>query len=85
MRSAVLFLGAVILGLGIAVAGWFVGEGFFKGRAAERYVTVKGVSERDVQADVALWPIHFVATNDDLSLAQTEIKQSHQRVLAFRE
>ena len=85
MRSAVLFLGAVILGLGIAVAGWFVGEGFFKGRAAERYVTVKGVSERDVQADVALWPIHFVATNDDLSLAQTEIKQSHQRVLAFLE
>jgi hypothetical protein len=85
MSKGVTFVSALLVGLGIAVAGWFVGEGFFKGRAADRYVTVKGVSERDVRADVALWPISFVATSDDLSLAQTEIKQSHQRVLAFLE
>ena len=77
--------GALLLGIGIAVAGWFVGDGFVKGRAADRFVTVKGVSERDVQADVALWPLGFVSTHDDLKQAQTKIKQSHQHVLAFLE
>jgi hypothetical protein len=77
--------GTILLAVGIAVAGWFVGDGFVKGRSADRYVTVKGVSERDVQADVALWPLRFVATNDDLGQAQVAIKQSHQHVLAFLE
>jgi hypothetical protein len=85
MKSSVMFVSAVVLGLGIAAAGWFVGEGFFKGRAADRFVTVKGVAERDVKADVALWPIRFVATNDELEAAQAEIKASHQRILAFLE
>ncbi len=85
MRNGVIFVSAVILGVGIAASGWFVGEGFFKGRASDRFVKVKGVSERDVKANVALWPIRFVATNDDLSLAQADIKRSHQQVLAFLE
>ena len=75
--------GALPLAIEIAVAGWFVGDGFVKGRSADRFVTVKGVSERDVQADVALWPLRFVATDDDLGKAQSTIKQSHQHVLAF--
>jgi len=62
-----------------------VGDGFLKGRAADRFVTVKGVSERDVQADIALWPLGFVTTSDDLKEAQDTIKQSHQHVLAFLE
>ena len=77
--------GTFLLALGIAIAGWFVGEGFFKGRAADRFVTVKGVSERDVTSDVALWPLRFVSTNDDLKQAQAAIKQSHQQVLTFLE
>ena len=76
-------LPAVIVGLGIAVAGLFIGYGFQNGRSSERFVTVKGVSERDVKSDTALWPIRFVATNDRLDLAQNSIKQSHEKVLSF--
>ena len=50
-------LATVLLAVGVALAGWFVGNGFVKGRTADRYVSVKGVSERDVVADMALWPI----------------------------
>jgi hypothetical protein len=77
--------GTFLLAIGIAIAGWFVGDGFFRGRAADRFVTVKGVSERDVTADVALWPLRFVSTNDDLKQAQAAIKQSHQQALGFLE
>jgi len=74
---------AILLALGIALAGYFVGNGFFRGRATDRYVTVKGISERDVIADLALWPISFVAAGNDLGRAQAEIKSSHRQVMNF--
>lgn len=83
MKDTVTLLSAVALGLGIAISGWFIGQGFFQGRATERFVTVKGVSERDVKADIALWPLRFVSTDDDLSKAQAKIKKNHEQVLAF--
>lgn len=76
---------ALVVAVGIALAGWFVGQGFVSGRTADRYVTVKGVAEREVQADVALWPIRFVATDDDLSIAQQTIEASRRNVLGFLE
>ncbi len=54
-----------------------------RGRAADRFVTVKGISERQVVADLALWPLRFVATGNDLGQAQAEIGRSTDRVYAF--
>jgi hypothetical protein len=77
------FAGAVLLAIGIALGGWFVGHGFLRGRMADRFVTVKGVAEREVEADVALWPIRFVATADQLGRAQNEIARSVTEVFSF--
>ena len=74
---------AIIIAVGIATGGWFIGNGFIKGRAADRFVTVKGVSEREVKADIALWPLSFVSTDDDLNRARIQIKHSYEQVLAF--
>ncbi len=74
---------ATILALGIAVAGWFAGHGFVQSRRADRYVTVKGLAERDVQADLALWPLQIVATDNTLARAQAEIERSTREVLRF--
>lgn len=74
---------ATILGLGIAAAGWRIGEGFVAARATERFVTVKGISEREAEADIALWPIRFVSTDDELARAQAEIQRAEQQVLGF--
>ncbi len=72
-----------LLAVGVALGGWFVGQGFVQGRMADRFVTVKGVSERDVLADIALWPIQFAATDDELARAQARIRESRQKVLEF--
>lgn len=74
---------ALVLAAGIAVSGWFIGHGFEQGRAADRYVTVKGISERDVTADVGLWPLRYVAAHDELSAAQTAINKSRETITAF--
>ena len=76
-------IAAAVLALGMAVGGWSIGQGFAKGRAADRYVTVKGISERDVEANMALWPIRYVATDDSLARAQAVVRQSREKVLEF--
>ncbi len=83
MKNATAVAAALVAGLGLVLAGWFIGNGFYRGRAADRYVTVKGVSERGAMADVALWPLRFVSTDDDLNAAQHRIRESHEQVLAF--
>jgi hypothetical protein len=75
--------GFILLTLGLTLGGWFIGDGFYKGRVADRYVTVKGLAERDVKADIALWPLRFVSTDDDLKNAQRKINDSHQKVMEF--
>ncbi len=76
---------ALILAAGVALAGWFVGTGFVEGRQADRYVTVKGVAEREVQADLGLWPMQFVIADDDLPRGQSRMSEATARVYAFLE
>ncbi len=83
MKNGLTNLGLIVLSAALVLAGWFVGNGFFKGRAGERYVTVKGLAERDVEADIGLWPIKFVAGDDNLGTAQYRIEQSKRAVTFF--
>ncbi len=68
-----LLAGALILGLGLAAAGFLVGRGFERGRSVDRYVTVKGLAETLVKADLAVWPLRITATGKDLGQVQTKI------------
>jgi uncharacterized protein len=65
------------------LSGWFIGDGFARGRASDHYVEVKGLAEREVTADLALWPLRYVSTGDDLGAAQAQINRSTRQVLAF--
>src|SRR3546814_3172576 len=84
MRNSLFTLAAaVVLAIGVAVAGWFVGDGFLKGRQGDRYVTVKGLAERAVKADLAVWPLRFVATGNDLAAVQQKIVNDTRLVQEF--
>lgn len=76
-------LTAAIISAGVLLSGWFIGHGFVSSRTADRFVTVKGVSERDVVADLALWPLQVVAGADDLGAAQAIIDRSSGSVMEF--
>jgi hypothetical protein len=76
-------LPAGLLALGLILGGWLIGDGFARGRASDRYVEVKGLAEREVTADLALWPLRYVSTGDDLGAAQAQITRSTRQVLAF--
>jgi uncharacterized protein len=74
---------AAAIAAGVMLAGAFVGLGFSSGRKADRYVTVKGVSEREVRADAAIWPLHMVGADNDLAAAQGRLDRSIQGVKQF--
>lgn len=76
---------ALIIAVGLGLTGWFIGDGFVEARSGDRFVTVKGVSERDVMADVALWPIRFVAAGNDLNAVQRKISDDRSRIQSFLE
>lgn len=73
---------ALLVGAGLALGGWFIGDGFMHSRN-ERFVSVKGLAERDVKADIALWRIRFVQTGNDLSDVQARAQQDDAKVTAF--
>lgn len=75
-------LAALFIAAGLIVGGWFIGHGFADGRNP-RHVTVKGLAEHDVKADLALWPIKFVETGDQLAQVQTKIQHDDTAVTGF--
>ena len=74
---------AAILALGITLGGLFAGAGLARARASDRFVTVKGISEREVTADVAIWPLRLVAADNDLAQGYGSLRRSAQRVRDF--
>lgn len=76
-------LAALLLALGIAFAGAAVGHAFLKARGAERFVTVKGLAEREVQANLVLWPIVFNVTGNDLADVQSAAEGDARKIEDF--
>lgn len=74
---------SIILALGIALGGLLAGHGVVRAKGADRYVTVKGVAEREAVADLAVWPLRIVAASDDLSRANNELQTSVGRIRRF--
>ena len=60
----------LFVGLGLAAAAWLGGQALVESRAPQRVVTVKGLAERDVEADVAAWRIAFKASRAASSSAR---------------
>lgn len=74
---------AGVLAIGVAAAGLLAGESLVKSRLGFRVVTVKGLAEREVKADLGFWPIRFIANGGTLEQARTQLEQSETAVKTF--
>lgn len=74
---------ALIVALGLFLGLVNLGEGLRKLRTDDRYVTVKGIAEIQVEADIALWPLHHTGTGDDLGQVQQQIDDNRQAIVTF--
>lgn len=76
---------ALLLALGIGFAGWSVQQGLETFRMEDRVVSVKGLSEKDVEADLAIWTLSYSATSNELSALTTQTASTKGIILSFLE
>jgi uncharacterized protein len=79
--------GAVIVGLclliGLSAAGYFVGRGATRFRSDTRVVTVKGLVEREVKSDQAVWTLGLRRASETLQDAHARITADRDAAVAF--
>jgi len=80
LASAVL---GITIGLGIAFAGYRIGDALYKIKAGQRYVSVKGLAEKEVSADLVIWPLAFVETDNDLARLQQKVNRDYSIIRDF--
>jgi len=83
--SRAVLLGAVaIFAIGLTTSGYALGDGLRRSKMAEhRTVTVRGVSERDVTADLATWTVNFSHQGTDLGSVEQSVDGQARAVGAF--
>lgn len=74
-----------IMAVAIVIAGYFISESLIKARRFERSVTVKGLAEREVNADMAVWPVQITLTGNDLIKLQKDLSSQKEHVKTFFE
>jgi len=74
-------IGLLALAAALAAAGWWISGALMRFRTADRTVTVKGLAEREVPADLVVWPIAFTEAGNDLGVVYSQT-QAHAKVIA---
>lgn len=78
---------AIIIGvcflIGFSICGYFVGKGGTRFKSDTRTVTVKGLVEKEVKADQAVWTLRFRRASENLKDVHAEISTDREAVLAF--
>ena len=81
------YVGALVLGFfvffGLSALGYLLGDAAIKFKQYERSVTVKGLSEREHEADVVIWPIQFTVAGNDLGTLYHNIEKNTQKIKVF--
>jgi hypothetical protein len=75
-------LGASIF-LGLSVLGYLLAGAAIHFKEYERSVTVKGLSERELPADIVIWPIVFTEASNDLGGLYESIDTSTKKIRDF--
>ncbi|CEA06058.1 hypothetical protein BN1049_02435 [Pseudomonas saudimassiliensis] len=74
---------AALLALALAFMAVSIKTGLLQFRDADRVVSVKGLAERTVAADLALWPINFTVMGDSLDVLQSDIETQQDLIRSF--
>mgnify|MGYP001350482509 CR=1 FL=1 len=83
MRSLTVIIVTLIMAWALVATGGLIKDGLIQIRSADRFVTVKGLAERDVKADLAIWPIQFKVADNDLNNAQQELERETTLIVNF--
>lgn len=79
----VILIAVLILAAGIVAGGYLLGDGMRRAYRSERAVTMRGLAERNVTADLATWTINFSAQGSELGEVQAEVERDAATIRDF--
>ena len=84
MRTNITYiLVALILSIGIILAGYLVGNMHLNGLKYQRYVSVKGLAEREVDANLAIWAFRMTIASNELNYLQKKLEDDTRVIQNF--
>lgn len=80
--SGALSAGLCIM-IGLIVLGNHIGRGIEKIADKDRYVTVKGLAEREVPANKVIWPLLYKCVGNNLDELYNTVEKNRNAILSF--
>lgn len=66
--------------LGLAILGYLLSNAIIEFKQFDRSVTVKGLSEKALPADIVIWPIQFTAASNDLNQLYATLEANTNKI-----
>jgi uncharacterized protein len=82
-NKTLILTSAIIISLGIFGAGFSIGKAVYLSKILNREVTVKGMAERDVKSDLAMWEIGYREIGNNLTELNQRLQHDQGVVTAF--
>ena len=77
------FILGALLCAGLLSIGYLLGKSAIEFKEYERTVTVKGLAEREVAADIAIWPIKFIVASNETEALYANLEAKTNAVNQF--
>ncbi len=74
---------SAILAVGLALLGVFVYNGINSLAKRDRVVSVRGLAEKEAQADRVIWPLAYKTVGDDLGSVYRDISSANKKIQTF--
>ncbi len=81
--GGMVLVAVAIFSLAMVVGGYLLGDGMRRARMADRSVTVRGLAERNVTADLATWTLSYSEEGTELGPVQAAVDEKSRAVRAF--
>ena len=69
--------------IGLFLLGYTLGGSIVKFKSLERTVVVKGLAEKEVKADIVIWPISYIRANNNLTTLYIDLDSDTKSIMAF--
>ena len=76
-------IAALLIAVGITLLGLFINSGINNLAFRDRQVTVKGLAEREVEANNVNWPMQYSVAGNDLMSLYDQITAYNNKIVAF--
>jgi uncharacterized protein len=72
-----------LLAVGLIIGAWILGAEIKATRLSDRYVTVKGLVERKVKSDLAIWPLSYKEAGNELAPLYAKTEGDKKAIMDF--